>query len=95
MNERKIKYAGFYLLGIVMAFIANYFILLCFILPNAYHYNTGDSNSVIELLYDFPSSNGYEPEPSMLNMALTFIVGTLIGFFTFRLINSCKVSKTL
>ena len=90
-----IKYAGFCLLGIGMAFAANYFIFLCFVLPNAHNYNTGDSNSVIELLYDFPSSNGYGPEPSMLNIALTFIIGTLIGFFAFRLINSCKVSKTL
>lgn len=80
----KIKTAGFCLMGIVAAFAVNFVITLCFVLPNAHKYNTGDSNWLVELLYTFHASNGYEPFPSWINILITVLFGVLAGIYLMR-----------
>ena len=54
------------------------FIYPLFISDECY-YHSNDTTFMIELLFDFPASNGYHPVPSRVGYIFAGIVGFVVG----------------
>jgi hypothetical protein len=65
--------------GIIISYILSFFIE-GIVIPDECYYESHDSNWLIELLYDFPSWNGYHPYPSTFQFVLIFLTGIGISY---------------
>jgi hypothetical protein len=68
----------------VYGLIMNFIIYPIFI-PDECYYHSHDTTNTVELLFDFPSYNGYHPVPSKLGYLLFSIFGLIAGSLLFRL----------
>ncbi len=76
-------------IGGVLAFLLNVLLIESVIIPDICYYHTHDTNFFIDTFYDFPSSEGGHPVPSIINIILSLTVGGIVGF----LIVKSKLTK--
>ena len=68
--------------GALLIFLFNASILDKILIPDpCYYHNHGfKTTKVFDLFYEFTSSEGYHPTPTLFNIIFTLIIGGLLGF---------------
>lgn len=82
-----ITYLKSVIIGGIVVLLINVFLVERVIIPDICYYHSHDPNFFIETFYDFPSSEGSHPVPSIFNLSLSFITGGTLGFFFKKLKN--------
>jgi len=68
---RILKITGFVILGLVVMYVLNFFVLERIIIPDPCYYHSHDTNKVFDLFYELTAKEGYHPTPTRLNLILT------------------------
>jgi uncharacterized membrane protein YgaE (UPF0421/DUF939 family) len=68
------------LIGIVLAFVLNLYILENILIPDPCYYHSHNTNAVFDIFYDLPASEGYHPFPTIFNFIFTTVIGAMIGW---------------
>jgi hypothetical protein len=90
MNKSLISKVSFTILFLVIYYFIGQFVLMPLFINDECYYHSHKAPWYIELLFDFPSSEGYHPIPSNL---WYFVFGG-IGFFIGKLVAKLNVIKT-
>ncbi len=77
--KRIFKIIGFCILGLVITFVLNFFILERIIIPDECYYYSHDTNKIFDLFYELTAAEGFHPTPTILNLGLTFMTGIIAG----------------
>jgi hypothetical protein len=77
--KRILKIIGFCILGLVVTFVLNFFILERLIIPDPCYYHSHDANNFFDLFYEFTAVEGFHPTPTILNLVLTLTTGSIVG----------------
>jgi len=78
---RLLKISGFTLMMIVGVFLFNYLFLERLIIPDPCYYHSHETTMLFDLFYELTASEGYHPTPTIFNLILTLIIGTVAGVF--------------
>ena len=65
--------------AMIVYWIAGNLILYPFMIPDPCYYDTREIPFLIELLFDFPSSEGYHPVPSRMGYLVFGVIGLFFG----------------
>ena len=77
--KRILTIIGFCVLGLVVTFVLNFFILERLIIPDPCYYHSHDTNKIVDLFYELTAGEGFHPTPTILNLVLTLTAGIIVG----------------
>ncbi|MBP8994446.1 MAG: hypothetical protein KBG30_11650 [Bacteroidales bacterium] len=77
--KRILTIIGFCVLGLVVTFVLNFFILERLIIPDPCYYHSHDTNKIFDLFYELTAGEGFHPTPTILNLVLTLTAGIIVG----------------
>jgi hypothetical protein len=68
-------------IGILSAWLLNILVVKPLAIPDDCYYHSREAPFLINVFYDFPSSEGGHPVPSTINATVTSGIGALSGLF--------------
>lgn len=66
-------------LGMILFYILNYFILERLLIPDPCYYHAHDTTTIFNLFYQLTGEEGFHPSPTSLNYVITLTAGALVG----------------
>jgi len=80
-------------LGAILMVVLSFTLLYTLLIPDVCYYHTHEMNSFMSLLYSAgPADNGH-PSPNFTNFLVSFVLGGIIGYGTYKLINKIHFIK--
>lgn len=77
--KRILKIIGFCILGLVVTFVLNFFILERLIISDPCYYHSHETNKIFDLYCELTAVEGFHPTPTILNLVLTLTTGIVVG----------------
>jgi hypothetical protein len=79
--------------GAILALLFNFLVIDRILIPDPCYYHMHEAGKMIRLFYEFTSSEGYHPFPSVFNFSFTIITGATAGYFLARYLLKRKMIK--
>jgi hypothetical protein len=80
-------------LGAILMVVLSFTLLYKLLIPDVCYYHTHEMNSFMSLFYSAgPADNGH-PSPNFTNFLVSFVLGGIIGYGTYNLINKIHLIK--
>lgn len=67
------------LISVVLYFILVHFVLYPILIPDECYYHSHDTPILIDLLFDFPASEGFHPVPRVIGYILSVGIGIVLA----------------
>ena len=74
----------FITIGGIVFHVFSFTWLYDFLIPDPCYYHSHEMNYFMGLFFSALSASNGHPEPNLVNFILSFLVGSLIGFVTFK-----------
>jgi len=84
----------FIIVGGVLVFIVGQTFIFDLIIPDPCFYHTNETNFLIELFFDLNPGNNSHPEPNILYIIFSLVIGSILGHSVYRTINNIKLKTT-
>ncbi|MFT3902915.1 MAG: hypothetical protein QM727_07055 [Niabella sp.] len=92
--RKKAIIISYTLIGLTLAFIANYFLIENIIISDPCYYHSRDTTKLFDLFYSITAANGGHPFPTIFNLIFTLTIGGVAGFLFGRWRLKTKERKT-